>query len=1406
MRVSAIRLLVTLLIAWLAAAHAGEAQDVAPGFVHRHWTTRDGLPVNGLTDVLQARDGYLWIGTWDGLVRFDGVRFTVFHMGNTDVLPSNRVTHLLETPDGRLRFVTARPASVMEYHRGRFTRLDDPEPVEGAVRAILSDPEGTTWIGADLGLYRIRDGAGERLHRVKEIRGSALAIGPAGALWVGQHTSEGVLEVRGDGSYRRVVDSLPSRGLVTELLFDPDGTLWIGADRGLLRLRDGRLMEVEPPAGPTPAVQRLTRDGGGTLWVQTSGSGALLRLEGARLVAAEPPRRTDEPGRRPSADGGAGDRWSTAGQSLLLGGAEVFRAASIIVRHVEDREGNVWVATFNGGLHQLRHADVRTVQIPGDPRSRSTTAVLEDPSGTVWIGTPTGRLYRARGGVADPVPGFDGGDWLTRDASGVVWSGFRVLATGTGAPERSVVQALTRRPEADHGLARGDRFVGTVQGRDGERWFVRGTGGWVARYSAGAWTDFTVADGLPTEPIYQVYVTRDGAVWFLTLGGGLVRFTEGRFERLTTADGLADDFVRGFHEDADGVVWVGSYGRGLSRIDARGVGSLAQARIRVVRAREGLADDVVHQILEDDRGRFWIGSNRGIFAVPRADLNALAEGRLERVHSVLFDESHGMKNREVNGGGFSSGWRSRDGRLWFPTQDGVAVIDPSRLTEAPSLQVFVESVVAGDSVHVSATDLRLRPGARDFEVHYTAPSFVRPEQLRFRYRLDGYHADWVEADTRRTAYFTNLAPGRYTFRVAVTNGDGAWTEAGAPLLLTVEPFFHETGWFRALLGVALLIGALTAGGLRAGRARSRARTLERLVAERTADLAHEKEVTARQAAALADLDRAKNRFLANLSHEFRTPLTLIMGPLRDLVDGRRGPLPSAVREQHRIMLRNAKRLLRLINQVLDLARLESGGLALRTEPYALEPWVRGHVRSFAVLAEQRGIDLRFHARPEAEHARVALDAEEMEKVLLNLLSNAFKFTGWGGSIEVVVRQEAERATIEVRDTGIGIEPAALPRIFDRFYQADNSTTRRHEGSGIGLSLARELVELHGGAIEAESRPGEGSVFRVHLPLLPAERGAGAPGEPAVEAGPVPAVAGPGRPPAASPLPRGGNGVVPIPREEHELDAGSPVSREAAAPDGADTADRTTVLVVDDNTDVRAYVRSVLDPAFRVLEAADGQEGLAVAREALPDLVLADVMMPRLDGMALARALRADPATDCIPVVLLTARAATGDEVEGLGTGADDYVTKPFDAAVLEARIANLIAMRRRLRERFRQEGVPAAAPAAGPAPARSELEARLRAAVEAHLTDPAFNPEALAAAAGLSYKQLYLRLRDELDATPSHFIRTVRVERAADLLREGAGSVTEVAYSVGFNSLSHFNRCFRDRFGIAPSELLRTPA
>jgi signal transduction histidine kinase/CheY-like chemotaxis protein len=778
---------------------------------------------------------------------------------------------------------------------------------------------------------------------------------------------------------------------------------------------------------------------------------------------------------------------------------------------------------------------------------------------------------------------------------------------------------------------------------------------------------------------------------------------------------------------------------------------MTASAIRVVRQRDGLFDEVIHQILEDDAGRLWMSTNRGIFWVSLAELDAFADGRVARIRSTSYTERDGLRNREANGGNHPAGFRARDGRLWFATQDGAVSVDPALIRPNELLPPIVIERLATRTraLRAGSTRLALDAGERDFEIDYTALSFLAPENVRFRYRLEGLSREWTEAGDRRTAVYTNVPPGQYTFRVIASNNDGVWNETGAALALTVAPYFHETRAAYLLLLLTLVLLAAAGYRWRVRSLRRRAHELTELVEDRTTALRRNQAQLAARNTELAALHEARSRLFTNLSHEFRTPLTLILGPLRSLLDGRHGPLPPSARGQGELMLRSGQRLLRLINQILDLAKLQTGAVALERRTHDLVGFARAATLAFAPLSERQGIDLRF--RSELPELPARFDAEQLEKVLLNLLSNALKFTARGGMVEVSVDADADGAEITVRDSGVGIAPEELAHVFERFYQADASPTRRYEGTGIGLALVKELVELHGGEIHAASSPGVGSTFTVRLPLGNA-------------AGPSRSEAGGDQDDGAA-----SEGARPFAGTlELALTTYDPRVQPAAAVEEP-TADRTTVLVVDDNADVRAYVRSILAPTYQVLEAGDGREGLATARAALPDLIVADVMMPEMDGLALGRALKGDPMTDGIPVVLLTARAAPEDQVAGFETGADAYLVKPFEPAVLEAQVAGILAQRRRLRERF----------------ARGEA--------------------ALPADAGLSYHQLYRALREELDTTPSRYIRTVRVECAAELLRQGAGSVTEIAYSVGFESLSYFSRAFRERFGTTPSEHLATP-
>ncbi|MEM1096837.1 MAG: ATP-binding protein, partial [Bacteroidota bacterium] len=644
---------------------------------------------------------------------------------------------------------------------------------------------------------------------------------------------------------------------------------------------------------------------------------------------------------------------------------------------------------------------------------------------------------------------------------------------------------------------------------------------------------------------------------------------------------------------------------------------------------------------------------------------------------------------------------------------------------------------------------------------YSTPS-ADAEGLAAYYPLDDVSADGRVVDHGPNGYHG-------------TAYDVTRLDATRPL----APPLTERWWFYVLVGLSglgLVYGLMRGYAWRIERQR---RQLETVVTERTTKLSEALEVVAAQAEELKTLDEAKSRFFANISHEFRTPLTLTLGPLEDMLRGRYGTPDESLRQPIKQVMLNNQRLLRLVNQLLDVAKLEAHQLAMETRPVELGPYLHSIGQAFLPLAERKAI--RFtRTLPEAPLV-APIDAEHFEKVIINLLSNAFKFTPNGRDVALTLASDGEQAVIRVRDTGPGIPADEQAHIFNRFYQ---TRTGRASGTGIGLALAKEIVELHEGTISVDSEVGFGACFTVTLPRIPAEE-AVAPTSPQA-AGAVDALAWPD---GAT-----GDGAT-----------------ENGAAQHADEAldDQPTVLVVDDNDEIRAYVRSHLDAHYRVLEAGDGEAGLQVARAHMPDLVLSDVMMPKLDGYGLCRAIKADAELAFIPVVLLTAKASSESKLTGLGEGADDYLTKPFASDELLARIHNLIAQRKRLQALFlASPPAPTATPAdvAQVPSADGAWIEQLHTVTAARMADEAFNVEALADAMGMDRTSLYRRMQTALDRSPSAFLHEVRLARGAQLLVARTGTVSEVAYGVGYKSVQHFARRFRRQFGCSPTEYAQAEA
>jgi signal transduction histidine kinase/DNA-binding response OmpR family regulator/streptogramin lyase len=1038
-----------------------------------------------------------------------------------------------------------------------------------------------------------------------------------------------------------------------------------------------------------------------------------------------------------------------------------------------DRSGVMWVGTngFGINIHDPKADRFHTVRRPDDRPSRqsgfSVYTLFEDGAGRVWV--DAGVLYRwdrATGGFTSFETSSDRPDdfgntgvWsLVEDPPGFLWAG-----TYQGLYHYQIETAQYRQFKHDPRDAGGlpEPVVYDVfKDRTGAIWVV--TENYVARLidaARGRFRSYRYNERPSTGQwaFPSTWQDADGSFW-LGSRQGLVRFDADagtfRYFRHDPARpaSLSHDVVKSILPDPrePRVLWIGTAGGGLNRFD------VSAETFSALTETDGLPNNVVYGVLADNDGRLWLSTNKGI---------SRFDPRTRELRN--FDVNDGLQSNEFNSGAY---FRSKSGELFFGGIYGFNHFYPADVEENRHVPPIVitgfkrlnryETVRDSGSVlksAISETD-ELRLSYRDDVItfEFAALDYSAPSKNRYAYRLAGFNNEWIESGSVRSATYANLPPGRYSFQVRGSNNDGIWNQEGASIDVIIAPPWWRTWWAYALYALAVLSALY---GLRRHEMR-RIRLEHHLALERV-----EKEQ-------MRELDRERSRFFANVSHEFRTPLTLTLGPLDDVLAGRHGSLSDAMREPVDLARRSAARVLDLINQILGLARLEAGHTTLRARRLDVGAFVENLAMTFRPFAERKA--LVFQVQVPAELVDVYADPDHLERILSNLLSNAFKFTPAGGNIRVSIEADVATVCIAVRDNGPGIAAADLARIFDRFHRAHESSVEYQPGTGIGLALAKELAELHGGCIEVASEEGFGSTFTVRLKrgrahLKPDQ----VIGDDAADAWK----------PAAT---------------QAASSATSPADATPAA--AIDDEDVTTVLVIEDNAEVRAYVRKQLSPAYRVLEADNGDEGLALTREFLPDLVLSDVMMPGLDGHALCRAIKTDPETDFIPVILLTARAAPEDRLAGLHERADDYLTKPFDVKELLARIENLIASRKRLRERF--GGVPALSlhpTAVNVVPADAKFLEQVRVAIEASIGDEDFTVEQLARQVAHSRGHLHRRLRALLDESPSDLVRRMRLERAAQLLAAGSGSVAEVAYSVGFKSVAHFSNSFNEHFGVRPS-------
>jgi len=992
-------------------------------YIHKVWQSENGLPQNTVTSIVQTRDGFIWLGTLEGLVRFDGIQFTVFDRQNISAMKSNRIWSLCEDRELNL-WIGTENGGLVCHNKGRFISYDTSSGLlSNTVYRVYEDRRGNLLVGTSAGLCIMREG------RFTEFTAqNRLPSAPVwdicedfhGTLWLG---SNGVFSLENGRFVPLEIQGAVIKS-VWALRFDSKDNLWIASNEGLFIAKRGRVSAVKfPNVYTTLNVRALLLDRKGSLWMGTEGGG-LFRFAAGRFASFD--------------------------ISKGLSNNSVYAL-------FQDREGSLWIGTNGGGLNQLSDGKFTPFTTAEGLASNFVWSIYQDKKKNLWFGTYEG-LTRLSDGVAKSYTMLNGLKnafiWaIYEDRAANLW-----LGTGGGL---TLFDGNTFRTFEPNPLGADNVIRAILQDSRGRLWVGSSAYG-LGLFAHDRFRFYSTSEGLPSHSVRALLEDKDGSLWVGTMNG-LSNFRDGKFTTFSTKNGLSSENIRCLYKDSDGVLWIGTEGGGLNRY--------ADGRFVSYTRNAGLFDDLVSQILEDDFGNLWMSCNKGIFRVSRTELNDFAAGRVPSVSCVSYGTADGMKSRECNGGSQPAGWKATDGTLWFPTVQGAVMIDPRniRLNRQPP-PVLINKVVVDSVEYTDLSHIEVPAGSQRFEFHYTALSFIAPEKMHFKYKLEGIDKGWVIAGNRRIAYYTNLPAGSHIFRVTASNSDGVWNLEGASVAFLQKPFFYQTRLVQivAAFGVGLIVFGAYMGRIRALRSQERA--LQKLIDERTRDLVAQTKIA-------QDANKFKSQLLSLAAHDLKSPLISIrgfVGLLRQEVDA----MPESAEKADSIQ-RLSQNMLNLINELLESAELETGKIQLMKKPVDVSLLALTIADLNKPLAEKKRQRITL-ALDDSGECVVEADVNRLQEAMENLVTNAIKYSPQGKSIFISVRRRGLVVQFSVRDEGPGISADDLPKLFERFQRLSSRPTGDETSSGLGLYIVKQIVDLHGGRVWAETEEGKGSTFSIEL--------------------------------------------------------------------------------------------------------------------------------------------------------------------------------------------------------------------------------------------------------------------------------------------------------------------------------------
>ncbi len=1306
----------------------------------------NGLPNNQIQCVYQDSQGLIWVGTNHGLSRFDGYQFVNYLESDIDSFSIKGTIVRTITEDSKGNLLVGLESGGLNVFDKKLERFSQPlqyhhlfKGREVSVNDIIKDDKGNIWLATSISVIKINP-AGDisriPLHIENEEFVRILQFDKQGNLWAGTNNGLFVIDTI-QNSYEKITlpynEDFNRNHEIWEIFLNDDGNLWIGTyTSGIVIVnpitKSVESLELKPEFERSRTVRSIISKEKGKYWIGTR-AGLYFYDKNKGTVSIF---RHDD--REPK---------SLINNSVL----DMFT----------DRQGKIWIGT-RGGLNLISNSTQVFHNYNAHPSDKSERylnssvvyAFWEDHEGNIWVGTEDGGIN-----IYDPVK-----------------NKYEYIKVDEKNPDSSISRNCIKAFQED---------------KDGNLWIGMFYGGVsVLNLKTGKFTQYRNDPNNPKtlsdNRVWDIMRDHNDDIWIATTRGvdkfdyqkkEFIHYPQLAREQVNWIDidshdniwlGTADEVViynlrsneiakfkehsRDFIEDSKGRFWITTLDKGIVQY------SRFEGPTRYYQYKDGLCNNQALCVLEDDMQTLWISTSNGLSNF-NPDMEVFRN----------FSSKDGLRNNQFM---YGAAYKTREGDLIFGGISGFNIFNPAEVksdrNEYPivftDLRIFNKKVKVGtgkDAVikqSILETDhIVLDYKQNVFTLDFAALNYTNSEGNLYSYYLDGFDQEWSEPNNIRTVTYTNLDPDDYVLRVKRIV-PGAPDSKESSILITILPPFWKTLWFKLI--ILFVIISLIYLLIQFAIFRQKIKH----------EVIYERMNSKRQ----KELENLKMKFFTNISHEIRTPLSLIITPLEKLTSQKLSM--DEVQTHLNIMKKSAVKLSKLINQLLDFRKLESGNLKLHLKQGDLVRFISEEVDSFKSFADEHGIELNFNSLK--NKLFTCFDADKIENILNNLLSNAFKYTERGGNVAVnlslifkSVDDESSKTKVDkefikivVKDTGKGISQNSIQRIFDRFYQADDLDIKK--GTGIGLSYVKELVELHNGNISVESKPGKGSKFTVHIPLI--------------------------------------TDCSETITNNDSLENEDQEQLKVTEIENKDNKQKAKyMLIVEDNSDVRMLLRTHFESIYNVVEASNGVKGWESATETIPDVIISDIMMPDMDGYEFCSKIKNDERTSHIPVILLTALHSKKHEYKGLNVGADDYITKPFDLAILQTKVENLLNLRKSLKKKFSDEITLQPKNVSVSSPDEKFLQRAVK-SVEKNIANPELDIETFAKEVGVSRMQLYRKLDALTNMTVKEFIRNIRLKRAAQLLQQDKMTVNEIAYSVGFKDISHFRKCFRQLYGMNATE------